>query len=468
MRGMSIRLKITLWFSAALLIVTGLTFLTLISISRRVMQKTIKEGLIATVENNVDEVEFYKSIDDINLTEDVDYFLPCGEGYVEIDDDFLDAVNGAYTSLYSLREGFLYGENPIAAESEKMPFRDRMVQRTAVSGTNYYVFDRKLDGDGLEGMWLRGVVSEDAGKVQLASVAKTWLLLLPFVVVGAIVGGYIMAGRLLKPVGKIADAADRISKGGDLKQRIELGSGSGELHRLADSFNEMFARLDESFTAQRQFTSDASHELRTPMAVIMARCELTLEKQRTEEEYRQSIRTIMRQGRKMTKLIDDMLAFARLELKAEQYVMENTDISALARSVCLDMATIEEKGITLKENIGQNINANANGELVARLLSNLISNAYRYGKENGHIWVKLEEKGENIILTVEDDGIGIEEDQLDKIFLRFYRADNARDGNGTGLGLAMVKEIAGIHGGEIGVESRLDQGSKFTFKMPKK
>ena len=300
MKRLSIRFKITFWFTMALILVMLLTYFITFSVSSRIIQKTIRDNLIETVEQNVDEIEFYKSIEEMDLSGDVDHFLEYGNGYLEVDDDFLDAVNDVYTSLYRADGAFLYGENPIADETEAYSFVDSQVQQITIDKTIYYLFDRKLTADGLEGLWLRGVVSEEQGAAQISDIMRLSLILMPALVIAASIGGYLIAGRMLRPIQKISDTARQIGKDNDLKKRIELGAGKDELHQLADSFNDMFDKLDRSFEAEHRFTSDASHELRTPVSVIAAQCELSLEKPRSPEEYEDALRTIQRQNRKMS------------------------------------------------------------------------------------------------------------------------------------------------------------------------
>ncbi len=462
MKRLSIRFKITFWFTMALLLVVLFAYFITFSVSNRILQKTIRDSLIETVEHNVDEIEFYQSIDNVDFSNDVDHFLGYGDGYLEIDDDFLDAVNDVYTALYHTDGTLLYGENPIASKASDLKFIDSQVQHTTIDGTVYYLFDRKLTADGLDGLWLRGVVSEEQGASQMSDIMRLSMILLPILVAAASLGGYLLARRMLRPIQKISDTARQIGKENDLKKRIELGSGNDELHQLADSFNDMFDKLDRSFEAERQFTSDASHELRTPMAVIAAQCELSLAESRSPEEYEEALRVIQRQSRKMSRLINDMLDFTRLEVSADRYVMEPIDLTELVVFVCADMALIREKGITLQCDAENGILFCGNRELLTRLLTNLVSNAYRYGKENGHIWVRLRKENRKIQLAVQDDGIGIAEEEQHKIFRRFYQADNSRSDTGMGLGLSMAQEIAHFHGGEITVESDLGRGSTFT------
>lgn len=468
MKKLSIRFKITCWFSIALIIVVSLTYFVVLAVSNQVIQKTIRDNLINTVKNNVDEVEFFSAIEDAVKTNDVDSFLPYKNGYLEVDDDFLDEVNQVYTTLYYYDGTFIYGENPAAEETTKLKFIDSQIQTLSVKGTLYYVFDSKLTADGLDGLWMRGVVSEKQGAVQMASIARTSLILMPSFVLFAILGGYLIAGRMLRPIKKISDSAISIREEGDLKKRIDIGKGNDELHQLADSFNLMFDRLEAAFQTERQFTSSASHELRTPMAVIMAQCELSLEQRCSCEEYEEALTVIQRQGKKMSKLIGDMLDLTRLKIKSEQYPITNLNLSELVEAVCSDMALIGENGISLRVEFEPHIGCTGNYELLTRLLTNLISNAYRYGKKNGHILVSLKRKEEEIILSVQDDGIGIAKEEQENIFHRFYQVSSTYSGSGTGLGLSIVMEIAKFHNGNISVDSQLGKGSIFTLTIPQK
>lgn len=465
MKHLSIRFKITFWFTAALILVVCFTYFIVFSISNQIIQKTIKDNLIETVENNVDEVEYYSNIDNIYSSNEVDHYIEYKGGYLEIDDDFLDEVNEVYTALYNSDIILIYGENPISLETSSVKFIDSLLQKIRVEGVTYYIFDRKLTAKGLDNLWMRGVVSETQGSLQMSSIERLSLIVLPVLVLLAFIGGYLIAGRMLKPIQKITETANRIGKENDLKRRIELGEGEDELHRLAKSFNETFEKLDKTFETQSQFISDASHELRTPVTVILSQCELSLEKKGDTEEYEEALRVIQRQSRRMSKLINNMLDFTRLESGTERYAMQRLDMTELVTSVCSDMALIRENSITLQYETEKNIFFNGNRELLLQLVTNLISNAYRYGKENGHIWVGLKKECKCIRLSVSDDGIGIEEKEQEKIFRRFYQTDNSRRGVGLGLGLSMASEIAKLHGGKISVESEPGKGSVFTLLL---
>lgn len=468
MQRLSIRAKITLWFAAALILVVGLTYGVIITAGRQVLQKSIRDNLVETVSRNVVEVEYHARIEEEDLQDTPNHFVRYGGGFLEVDDAFLDEVNQVYTALYQDDGTLLYGENPIARDTEQLAFADGQLQPLTVNGIRYYVYDAKPVQTGMESLWLRGVVSEVQGQVQMSNISRLSLVLLPLLVLAAIVGGYLIARRMLRPIQQLSESAARIHRGGDLKLRIEVGKGDDELHQLARNFNLMFERLDHAFQTEQQFTSDASHELRTPMSVIMAQCELSLEEPQTNEEYEEALEVIQRQGRKMTKLINDMLDFTRLEMHAERYPLEATDLSGLTESICADMALIRDQDIELTWDVTPGVTIRGNRDLLSRMLTNLLSNAYRYGRPGGHIAVTLRRTCDGMELAVADDGIGIDPAEQEKIFRRFYQSDTSRSGAGTGLGLSMVQEIARFHGGEIRLTSALGEGSTFTFFLPEK
>ena len=465
MKNLSFRAKITIWFSGIMAFLVAVTFAIVFWVSNAVVQKDIQDNLVEMTEANADELTYYEQMPELQELYK-SQFIIWGDGYLEIDDDFLDVVNGIYTFLCDESGSLLYGENPLARAEMEIPFQNGTVQRLKWNKTVYYVYDRLLVEDGVEGLWLRGIVSEHQGTQQLSWLVRLCTIALPALLVLAVLGGYWIAGNALKPVKQITQAAAQISQGHDLNRRIGLGEGTDELHRLAAVLDDMIARLYHSFQAEQQFTSDVSHELRTPMSVIMAQCEYILEEKRTPEEYEEALESIRRQGKKMSRLIEDMLCFARLEQEGESYPKEQLPLSELVKDVCLDLSLYKRKNISLAWEIEPEIFFYGNATLLARMLSNLIINAYQYGKTDGSIRVTLSRGEKTVLLSVLDDGIGIAKEQQEKIFERFYRAEAARSGEGTGLGLAMVKDIAKYHGGTVAVISEEGKGSEFRLIFP--
>ena len=190
-------------------------------------------------------------------------------------------------------------------------------------------------------------------------------------------------------------------------------------------------RLERSFEAERQFTSDASHELRTPVAVILAGLD---HGQPTEEDYRQSVDVIRRQGQQMSRLIGQLLHITRLEQGTQKLQLETADLSQLVEVLCEEQAHLAPGGTTLAVHTQPDLLVNGDVTRLSRLLTNLISNAYRYGKPNGHVWVDLRREGQWAVLSVRD---------------------AARGKDGSGLGLSMVQQAARLHGGSVTVDSRI-------------
>lgn len=285
------------------------------------------------------------------------------------------------------------------------------------------------------------------------------LLLLSFSV------GYFMTKRFLKPINKISQTAREIQSSGDLSKRIALDGRGDELHQLAGSFNSMFENLEKNFEAEKQFTSNASHELRTPVAVILAQSEYALEDAENIDELYECIEAIQKQGYKMSHLIEALLMFTRIDQRTDMYTKEQTNITALITDICDDYRLLGEKNIRMTAELEPDVYMNANAELFSLMVSNLIKNAYRYGRQNGNVRVKLEKRNGTVSISVTDDGSGISPDDLTHIWERFYRGDKARHGKGLGLGLPLAKQIAEFHGGKIEVRSELGMGSEFEIRL---
>ncbi len=313
-------------------------------------------------------------------------------------------------------------------------------------------------------IWVRGVMKSDSEDAIWDTITILALLILPaFIALGAIIGDNI-AKRSLTPIKQLNETVSHTQSGDDLTRRITAGDSDPDINSLADNFNKMFARLQASFEAQRHFTSDASHELRTPVAVVLAESEYQLSEENLSEDVRESFETIHKQASSMQKLISQLLQFTKMEQGSLQPDFENENLSELLGSVCDNIGRVQDKNISLIKEIAPHVMFSMDIGLMSRLCDNLISNAFRYGKEGGFVRVSLSTEGEKIILRVEDNGIGISKENLEKIWLRFFRADKARsrEDGCSGLGLPMVKAIANIHGGEVFVESEENKGSTFT------
>ena len=467
MKQLSIQKKIMLWFSAMLLIIVLFISAMTFGIASSVLNENIRERLYDVVSANVDEIEYLNSLRGTEA-EAGDQFIEYGNGWLEIDDDFCDVYEGISTALYDSEGNLLYGNMPIKLSSFAAEDFAK-IGKVEYKGETFYVFDKALTAAGMEGLWLRGVVSQNEGINVLYNTVRLSFWLLPALALLAILGGYVITRRSFLPIQQIARDAEEIGRGNDLSRRLDIGEGNDEIHMLCDSFNEMFCRLEKNFDAEKQFASDASHELRTPLSVILAQTQYALEFCETPEEFREAIEVIARQGDKMGSIISQLLFFTRLSQGTETVSKETLCVSDLVSEICAEQSMIPQKNIELSSEIEPEIYADTDRSLLSCCLNNLISNAYKYGKEGGHIWVGLCRKQGQILISVKDDGIGISKENLAKIWERFYQADSARSSDegrgGVGLGLSLVKEIAGILDMEIEVTSTPDEGSEFILKL---
>ncbi|MCX6602239.1 MAG: heavy metal sensor histidine kinase [Acidobacteria bacterium] len=281
-------------------------------------------------------------------------------------------------------------------------------------------------------------------------------------------GGYWLSRRALEPVDAITRTAQTISEK-DLSQRLPERGVGDELDRLSATLNAMFGRLESSFERVTRFTADASHELRTPVAVIRTTAELARSRPRSEQEYERALDTIQAESEHISALIDDLLLLARADAGKEEFAGEPLDLRESVRSVCAKVRVLAEaRGIGLEEETSAEVRVQADGRAVHRVLLILLENAIQYTAEGGSIKVAATMEAGWARVTVRDTGVGIAAEDLPHIFERFYRAskDRSRRGGGVGLGLAIAEWIAARHGGTITVESVWGVGSTFILSLP--
>ena len=447
MRNLSIKLKITLWYTAFMALLIILTLIVLFSISSVQVLSDARARLRNTVLRAFSEIDYE-------------------DGLLTFDDDINYLEEGVYISVYDAQGYLLYGRTPTGFSGASTLIMDQMQQ--VGSGQDFwYVYDYCQSVDGYGNLWIRGVASHSRSDSILRIITNAALILLPFFVAFIALGGYLITAKALRPLSAMTETARAISEGNDLTRRIRLGSGRDEVHVLAHTFDQMMERLQSSFETEKQFTSDVSHELRTPVAVILSQCEYASQEGTPSEELRGSIGVIGAQARKMSALISQLLTLARADSGKQKLQYELVNLSELAEIIVEEQSiAAEEKGITLLTDIQPEILLRADETMMMRLFINLISNSITYGKPDGHTLVTLSANEAEITGSVQDDGIGIPADKLDKIWQRFYQVDPARtsgSSSGSGLGLSMVKWIVQAHGGRIEVSSRLGEGSCFTF-----
>ncbi len=279
-------------------------------------------------------------------------------------------------------------------------------------------------------------------------------------------GGWWFVSRALHPIENISAAAVKIS-GGDLSQRINVAETESELGKLASVLNSTFARLDAAFAQQKQFASDAAHELRTPVTVILTQTQTALNRERSAPEYRETIAACQRAAQRMRKLIHALLELARLDAGQESLKRLRFDFSSSVNEcIALIKPIAGERGVNIFSELAP-VEITGDSERLAQVVTNLLTNAIQYNKPEGEVRVKLASQDGLAILTVSDTGPGIPAEDLPHVFKRFYRGDKSRTGKNAGLGLAIAKAIVEAHGGTIEVSSGEDAGTTFTVRLPR-
>jgi signal transduction histidine kinase len=280
-------------------------------------------------------------------------------------------------------------------------------------------------------------------------------------------GGWWVATKAIRPIEEISATALEIA-GGDLSKRISTSDTESELGRLAAVLNSTFARLEAAFAHQVRFTSDASHELRTPVSVILSQTQTALARERGAAEYRETLAACQRAAQRMRKLIESLLELARLDAGQERMKHESFDLSRVARD-CVELVRplAAERGVDIRCELPA-VECLGDAERVGQVVTNLLSNAIHFNRERGEVHVTTRAENGTAFLTVRDTGVGIPPEDVPHIFERFYRVDKSRSRiqGKTGLGLAICKAIVEAHSGSIEVTSQPGAGSTFEVRLP--
>jgi heavy metal sensor kinase len=291
-------------------------------------------------------------------------------------------------------------------------------------------------------------------------------LLLPLTVFLTGILGVFIANLALNPVGNIIKTIRQITME-NLKLRIKTPGTKDEIQRLAETFNDMLERLEISFSSQRQFMQDVSHELKTPLTILKGELEVTLKKIRSATEYESVLQSSLEEINRISKIVDSLLILARFDSKEMPLRLASLDLNALLSSILDSVKTLaKNKDIVLKFSSQGAVTLEGDEGQLQRLFMNLLDNAIKYTPPNGKVTLDLSKNDDTAVIKVIDSGIGIPESEIQYIFDRFYRVDKSRTSQGFGLGLSIVKSIVQAHKGKIEVASKPGLGTTFTVILP--
>jgi len=303
-------------------------------------------------------------------------------------------------------------------------------------------------------------MSLESAQMVLKKLKTTLLIAFPIILLVLFFWARFIAGKSIQPVTTIIETADKITRN-NLDDRIKLPNNKDELHLLVTTINRLLNRIEQAMEREKQFTSDAAHELKTPLQVMKGNMEILIRKSRSEEEYQTKIKSCLKEINRMAHLVDQLLLLARFESQKAALDLREVPLDELTEQVIQKkLWQIEQKQITLKMDIQELARVKSDPYLLHIIFENVLSNAVKYTPENGSISITIGREDNLAFVGIQDSGVGISPDELNKIFDRFYRADALKHPNikGTGLGLSIVKRLSEILHLDFKLKSKQGEG----------
>lgn len=447
MKKISIRTRITLWYTLILMIFLALgvagSYNTMNDIlleqHRAGMQKGARNlaHMIARAENS-DQLPI---LEKKGLPKDVYFIFYNKEDRVEA---------GQY-------------DNWMAA----LPQQLEQIRKIEHDGKYWFVYDNPVHRNTTKIIWFRTVIEITSTFQALQTMREQLIIaIIPCLLLAAL-GGFLITYWALKPIKNIARTAKEIGDG-DLSKRIELDTAKDEIGELLTEFNHMADNLQNVIEREKQFSSDASHEIRTPISVIITNAEYAIES-KDLQVCTQTLELIIAKSQHMQQMLSQLMILARGHEQAQAMELEQLDISNVINDIAEERALkAKEKNIVINVASEKDIIVNVDLMLLSRMITNLIDNAVQYGRKDGFINIDIykDNQRHKAVILIVDNGIGIAETDLPYIFDRFYRADKSRSQSGSGLGLSFVDFIIKLHKGTIAVDSHLGQGTCFRIELP--
>jgi len=468
---MNIRIRFLIWFNLAsffiIFLFSTITFLSVVH--------SIEEGINNRLTSVAEATSFIIQRSDIPIAcgskefgEMLEAFLGYKdtEGYVKIIDSenkVISCTSHLFTDKIRLEEAELKrlknGERIIRDYHTAKESRDKMVRVLF-----YPVFhqDKYI-----------GYLEVGSSLVKLENMKRSllhiFLIVIPVVLAVANIGGFIIFNKSFSPIILLSNEMKKITAH-HLYKRLPDLEGDDEIATLYKAINDMIARLEKSFEQIKQFSGDASHELRTPLTIMKGEVELALRSERTKEEYQEILVSVLEEIERMTNIVENLLLLAKSEAGEILIDKKEINIKEIVYELCdqLEMFA-SERNVSLIFNELEDANIIGDKLRLRQVFTNLIVNAIKYNVEGGKVVIKIENSPNGVLVVVEDTGIGIKPEEINKIFDRFYRSDKSRkrEVGGAGLGLSICKSIIEAHGGYIDVESEFGKGSKFSVWLPK-
>jgi two-component system OmpR family sensor kinase len=377
--------------------------------------------------------------------------LPAGDLIVQSEELDLLGVRPTPDQARALADQKSYAD--VALPSERLRFQNSVIPA----------------GDGATSFLVRVGIPLSPADAARRGFLRSLLFMAPVGVMFAALAGWQLTKRALRPMKTLAAATRNINIH-HLQQRLPVRGAGDEVDDVALAFNDTLARLENSVEQMKQFTASISHELRTPLTALRGEAEVALLEAHTVEEYQHVLASQLEEFDKLSQMVNQLLVLARAEAGEIHWTEQSVDLSVLATSLAEQMEPIATaKNVHLEVSVNQGVVVRGDSNWLERLILNLLDNAVKFTEDGGKVLVRLTSENEQAVLRVEDTGVGIPAEAIPRVFERFFRAEPSRSKNveGVGLGLALAKWIVEQHHGKIEVQSQPGQGSCFTVRLPK-
>src|SRR5947209_590934 len=471
---LSIRVQLMLWYSAVFAVLMLLSAILFYTKFQATLARSLDTSLQLQAQQIAGDITLNKdgTIAIQDATSDLPGFDPKDTQHVPPADVNLGIlVRVLTTDGHPFRTTPAFSTLIVPAESITQPLDGVPWQGDVITveGQPVRLYSRALIQDGKVFGVVQVATSLSEVNTTLYDVGIQLLFIAPVALLLSAVVSYWLASRAFVPIDRLTQAARQI-KARDLQQRVPVPCAHDEVRNLALTLNEMIDHLEQAFIRQRRFVADASHELRTPVTVIRSKTDMALLQIFQPEDYVNLFRTIHTESERLSRLISDLLALARVDEGQVHLEREVVRFDLLVEAVTATLEPLAaEYNVTLAVEVIEPVSVLGDEARLMQVVINLLENAILYTNAGGCVSVRVLRKNAQVYLVIRDTGIGIAPEHLPHIFNRFYRVDPARmrtEGGNSGLGLAIVDWVVKAHSGSIAVESQVGQGSTFTVVFP--
>ncbi len=458
MKGLSIRVRLTLWYTFFfLMLLVAMGSLVLWRVRSHLVENADR-ALVEEINEVFEEMQLFSDHDEM-IAELTRRFSSHSHYHFQVLDKDLKPI---FTSRFLTR---------IALPKATPPGEMRGGENSDVDLPGlgkYRLVNLAMRDSQSNPLLIRAISPRQAIDRDFQSYLWMFATLGPIAILAALLAGYYVAGHVLSPIKQITAKAKSISAD-CLNERLPVVNELDEIGELSTTLNETFDRLEKSVDSMKRFTSDAAHELRSPVAVMRTEAEIALRKPRSLEEYRAVVETTLAETVRLGGLVDQLLTLSRHDAGVEEMVADEVPAGALLCDVVSRFISVAtEKGVNLEAGEFPDCFVNGHDVWISQLFFNLIDNALKFTPAGGTVRLSAEMDATEVKLSVIDSGVGISAEHLPHLFERFYRADAAREHyRGTGLGLAICKSIVDAHHGVIEVSSEFGKGTIVTIRLPR-